>query len=66
MQKENTNREPVIPVQPKNPWNPQAAERLLAVAQTYLENAEKLCAYPDDTVSQWAKQIASAARELEE
>ena len=31
-----------------------------------LENAEKLCAYPDDTVSQWAKQIASAARELEE
>ena len=31
-----------------------------------LENAEKLCAYPDDTVSQWAKQIASAACELEE
>ena len=31
-----------------------------------LENAEKLCAYPDDTVSQWARQIASAARELEE
>ena len=31
-----------------------------------LENAEKLCSYPDDTVSQWAKQIASAARELEE
>ena len=31
-----------------------------------LENAEKLCAYPDDTVSQWAKQIASAARELVE
>ena len=31
-----------------------------------LENAEKLCAYPDDTVSQWAKHIASAARELEE
>ena len=31
-----------------------------------LENAEKLCAYPADTVSQWAQQIASAARELEE
>ena len=31
-----------------------------------LENAEKLSAYPDDTVSQWAKQIVSAARELEE
>ena len=42
MQKENTNREPAIPVQPKNAWNPQAAERLLAVAQTYLDNAEKL------------------------
>lgn len=31
-----------------------------------LENAEKLSAYPDDTVSQLAKQIVSAARELEE
>lgn len=34
--------------------------------QTILQAAEKLSAYPDDSVSASARQILSAARELEE